>query len=102
MRLNLVKHIALAFLAMIATPALSAQITDAAGRTVELDLPAKRVIVGEARQIHVIAALRVEKTFDTIVGWRDDLLTRTRTVTRRMWALPADRKAAAFRLCAAG
>ncbi|UXS03549.1 ABC transporter substrate-binding protein [Agrobacterium tumefaciens] len=76
MRLNLVKHIALAFLAMIATPALSAQITDAAGRTVELDLPAKRVIVGEARQIHVIAALRVEKTFDTIVGWRDDLLTK--------------------------
>ncbi|MFK0386211.1 ABC transporter substrate-binding protein [Agrobacterium sp. NPDC090273] len=76
MRFNLVKHIALAFLAMIATPALSAQITDAAGRTVELDLPAKRVIVGEARQIHVIAALRGEKTFDTIVGWRDDLLTK--------------------------
>lgn len=76
MRFNLVKHIAFAFLAMIATPALSAQITDAAGRTVELDLPAKRVIVGEARQIHVIAALRGEKTFDTIVGWRDDLLTK--------------------------
>ncbi len=76
MRFNLVKHIALAFLAMIATPALSAQITDAAGRTVDLDLPAKRVIVGEARQIHVIAALRGEKTFDTIVGWRDDLLTK--------------------------
>jgi iron complex transport system substrate-binding protein len=61
---------------LLATPVLAAEITDAAGRTVEIDLPAKRVIVGEARQVHVIAALRGEQTFDTIVGWRDDLLKK--------------------------
>ena len=61
---------------LLATPVLAAEITDVAGRTVDIDLPAKRVIVGEARQVHVIAALRGEQTFDTIVGWRDDLLKK--------------------------
>nr|WP_245297262.1 ABC transporter substrate-binding protein [Rhizobium oryziradicis] len=56
--------------------ALAAEITDVAGRTVTLDLPAKRVLVGEARQIHTIAALAGSHTFDTIVGWRDDFLTK--------------------------
>ncbi|WP_245269379.1 ABC transporter substrate-binding protein [Allorhizobium undicola] len=59
-----------------ATPAASADLVDVAGRTVHLDLPARRVIVGEARQIHVIAALKGEHTFDTVVGWRDDFLTK--------------------------
>ncbi|MDO1584924.1 ABC transporter substrate-binding protein [Rhizobium oryzicola] len=60
----------------LASPAFSADLVDVAGRTVHLDLPAKRVIVGEARQVHVIAALKGEHTFDTIVGWRDDLLKK--------------------------
>lgn len=63
-------------LALAAAPAFSAEITDSAGRKVEIDGPAKRVIVGEARQIHVIAALKNDKTFDSIVGWRDDLVTK--------------------------
>lgn len=67
---------AIALLSLTATAALAGQITDVAGRTVELDLPAKRVIVGEARQVHVIAALKGKQTFDTIVGWRDDFLTK--------------------------
>ncbi|KAA3515655.1 ABC transporter substrate-binding protein [Agrobacterium rosae] len=70
------KRIAAFILALIATPALATEIVDAAGRKVDIDVPAKRVIVGEARQIHVIAALRGEKTFDTIVGWRDDLVKK--------------------------
>ncbi|WP_028744678.1 ABC transporter substrate-binding protein [Rhizobium mesoamericanum] len=76
MRLSTLRHVASFTLAILATPALSAQITDVTGRTVEIDLPAKRVIVGEARQIHVIAALKGEQTFDTIVGWRDDLIKK--------------------------
>ncbi len=69
-------RIAALILALIATPALSAEIIDSAGRKVEIDSPAKRVIVGEARQVHVIAALKGDKTFDTIVGWRDDLIKK--------------------------
>ena len=76
MRLMTLLHVATLALALLATPARLAEITDAAGRTVEMDLPAKRVIVGEARQTHVIAALRGEQTFDTIVGWRDDLIKK--------------------------
>jgi iron complex transport system substrate-binding protein len=76
MRLMTLMHVATLALALLATPARPAEITDAAGRTVEMDLPAKRIIVGEARQIHVIAALRGEQTFDTIVGWRDDLIKK--------------------------
>jgi iron complex transport system substrate-binding protein len=76
------KRIAAFILALIAMPALIAtsvratEIIDAAGRKVDIDAPAKRVIVGEARQVHVIAALLGDKTFDTIVGWRDDLVKK--------------------------
>ncbi|MBT9369671.1 ABC transporter substrate-binding protein [Rhizobium sp. CSW-27] len=73
---RLVARAVFALLAFWAPAALAAQLTDVAGRTVELDLPARRVIVGEARQIHVIAALKGEHSFDTIVGWRDDLLKK--------------------------
>jgi len=68
---------ALAALAVfIAAPAMAAEITDVTGRRIELELPAKRVLLGEARQIHVAAALRGEHVFDTIVGWRDDLIKK--------------------------
>ncbi len=76
------KRIAAFILALIAMPAFIAtsawatEIVDAAGRKVDIDTPAKRVIVGEARQVHVIAALLGDKTFDTIVGWRDDLVKK--------------------------
>lgn len=76
MRFTLLRQIAALVLLLLAGPALSAEITDAAGRKVEIDLPAKRIIVGEARQVHVIAALKGDKTFDTIVGWRDDLIKK--------------------------
>lgn len=67
-----------AALLLAATPAVAEKtiITDLTGRQVELELPAKRVLVGEARQIHVIAALKGEHLFDTIVGWRDDMIKK--------------------------
>lgn len=76
MRLNALRHLAVLAFSILVTVAHAGEITDVTGRKVELDLPAKRVIVGEARQVHVIAALRGDKTFDTIVGWRDDLLKK--------------------------
>jgi iron complex transport system substrate-binding protein len=76
MRLNALRHLAVLAFSLLAVPVLAAEITDVAGRVVELDLPAKRVIVGEARQIHVIAALKGDRTFENVVGWRDDLLKK--------------------------
>jgi iron complex transport system substrate-binding protein len=76
MRLNALRHLAVLALSLLALPAYAGEITDVTGRKLELDLPVKRVIVGEARQIHVIAALKGGQTFDTIVGWRDDLLKK--------------------------
>ncbi|MGA6114632.1 ABC transporter substrate-binding protein [Agrobacterium radiobacter] len=76
MRLNALRHLAVLAFSLLAVTAHAGEITDVTGRKVELDLPAKRVIVGEARQVHVIAALKGEQTFDTIVGWRDDLLKK--------------------------
>lgn len=76
MRLNALRHLAVLAFSLLAMPALAAEITDVTGRKVELDLPAKRVLVGEARQIHVIATLKGDQTFDNIVGWRDDLLKK--------------------------
>ncbi len=60
----------------LVSPLLAAEITDIAGRKVEINLPAKRVLVGEARQIHTIAALKGEHLLDHIVGWRDDFFTK--------------------------
>lgn len=66
------------WLAFATLPAVSnaAEITDVTGRKVEIELPANRVLLGEARQIHVAAALKGEHVFDTIVGWRDDLIKK--------------------------
>ena len=76
MRFVTFKTIAAIILSLMATPALAVEITDVAGRKVDIEAPAKRVLVGEARQIHVIAALKGDKTFDNIVGWRDDLVKK--------------------------
>ena len=48
-------------------------LTDVAGRTVEVDLPVERVILGEGRQIYIVAALQPGNPFERIIGWRDDL-----------------------------
>ncbi|MCQ2005042.1 ABC transporter substrate-binding protein [Rhizobium sp. NRK18] len=67
---------AFAFLAPHFASARTVTIEDAAGRTVEIDAPAKRVLLGEARQVSVVAAIKGAQTFDTIVGWRDDLISK--------------------------
>ncbi len=48
-------------------------VTDIAGREVQIDLPADRILLGEGRQLYVVAALDREAPFQRVVGWRDDL-----------------------------
>lgn len=49
-------------------------VTDVTGRTVEVDVPVKSLILGEGRLIYAVAALEEEDPFARVVGWRDDLL----------------------------
>lgn len=53
--------------------AASGVVTDVLGRKVAVELPVKRVLLGEGRQIHAIAALDRENPFARIVGWGEDL-----------------------------
>jgi iron complex transport system substrate-binding protein len=53
----------------------SVTVTDIAGRVVTIKQPVERIILGEGRQMYVIAALEPEDPFERIVGWRDDLRT---------------------------
>lgn len=48
------------------------EITDIAGRVVEVNYPVKNMILGESRQIYVIAPLEREDPFARIAGWKDD------------------------------
>ena len=48
-------------------------LTDIVGRTVTIERPVERIILGEARQIYIAAALQPGNPFNKIVGWRDDL-----------------------------
>ena len=48
-------------------------LTDVAGRAVTIQRPIERIILGEARQIYIVAALQPGNPFDKIIGWRDDL-----------------------------
>lgn len=50
------------------------EITDIAGRNVNVEVPAKRIILGEGRQIYLLAALEKADPFGRVVGWREDLL----------------------------
>lgn len=76
MKTSCLSTVVAAILFVLTGPALAEVFTDAAGRTVDVDTPAKRVLVGEGRQIGAIAALAGLHTFDTIVGWRSDLITK--------------------------
>ena len=68
-------HPASAQTAASATAAQSetVEVTDVAGRKVRVRAPVQRVILGEGRQIYVVAALDKDKPFRRVVAWRDDL-----------------------------
>ncbi|AZE78798.1 ABC transporter substrate-binding protein [Pseudomonas synxantha] len=56
-----------------ADPAL-ATVTDLLGRQVKVHLPVRRVILGEGRQLYLVAALDTKNPIERIVGWRKDLI----------------------------
>lgn len=55
------------------TSAAPIKVTDILGREVSVQLPVRRVLLGEGRQIHAIAALDRGNPFERIVGWGEDL-----------------------------
>jgi iron complex transport system substrate-binding protein len=65
---------AVLLLAAGTAPAAETQtVEDVAGRSVQVPAEAKRIILGEGRQIYLLAALDTEAPFQRVVGWRDDL-----------------------------
>lgn len=50
-------------------------VTDVVGRTVTVKTPVERVLLGEGRQIYVVATLDIDNPFKRVVGWGDDLRT---------------------------
>ena len=70
-----------ALLALLPPSALAASpepatttVTDLLGRQVQVHVPARRVILGEGRQLYLVAALDTENPIQRIVGWRKDLI----------------------------
>jgi len=61
-------------LAALPVAAQQVTMTDIAGRSVTLTVPVQRVLLGEGRQLHLVAALDREAPLQRIVGWRDDLI----------------------------
>lgn len=59
----------------VASPASAEQVTltDVTGRRVSVSVPVRKVLLGEGRQIHVVAVLDRDAPFSRVVGWGDDL-----------------------------
>jgi iron complex transport system substrate-binding protein len=55
------------------TPA-SITLTDLAGRQVTLNVPARRMLLGEGRQLYLVASLEPGDPIAHVVGWRTDLI----------------------------
>jgi iron complex transport system substrate-binding protein len=49
-------------------------VTDIAGREVTVNAPVKRILIGEGRQLYLIASLDKEDPLARVVGWRNDLV----------------------------
>lgn len=50
------------------------EVTDLLGRKVQVHVPVRRVILGEGRQLYLVAALDADDPIKRIVGWRKDLI----------------------------
>ena len=53
----------------------SVTVTDIVGRQVKAEAPAQSVLLGEGRQMYVVAALEREDPFRRVAGWPDDFRT---------------------------
>lgn len=50
------------------------EMTDLLGRTVKVRTPVQRVMLGEGRQLYLVAALDTDDPLKRVVGWRKDLI----------------------------
>ncbi|MEO8390079.1 ABC transporter substrate-binding protein [Polaromonas sp.] len=57
-----------------AAPAGTVTVTDLLGRQVQVRVPVQRVILGEGRQLYLVAALDTDNPLQRLVGWRKDLI----------------------------
>lgn len=57
-----------------ATTATTTTITDLLGRKVQVRLPVQRVMLGEGRQLYLLATLDTEDPLHRIVAWRKDMI----------------------------
>lgn len=49
-------------------------VTDIAGREVTVNTPVRRVLLGEGRQLYLVASLEPEDPLARVVAWRNDLI----------------------------
>ncbi|WP_326858214.1 ABC transporter substrate-binding protein [Noviherbaspirillum sp.] len=57
-----------------AQPPGTITVTDLLGRQVAVRVPVQRVILGEGRQLYLVAALDTDNPLQRIVGWRRDMI----------------------------
>lgn len=78
--LGLATLLALQFPAAPSQPAAAPEaagtelVTDLLGRQVRVRVPVQRVILGEGRQLYLVAALDTANPLQRVVGWRKDLV----------------------------
>src|SRR5882757_4860914 len=56
------------------SPSALTTVTDLLGRKIQVHVPVRRVILGEGRQLYLVAALDSENPIQRVVGWRKDLI----------------------------
>ncbi len=50
------------------------EVVDLAGRSVTIQAPPQRIILGEGRMMYTLALLEKGNPFERVVGWKDDLM----------------------------
>ena len=72
-------------------------VTDIAGREVTINAPVKRILLGEGRQLYLIASLDTEDPLSRVVAWRNDLIEADpATYAQYLQAFPKLAKLPAF------
>lgn len=74
MTIRLIAGLAAGLLSISFAHAEMMTLTDIAGRSVSVNVPIQRAVLGEGRQLYIIAALDRENPTKRIVGWRKDLM----------------------------
>ncbi|OCP06363.1 ABC transporter substrate-binding protein [Ensifer sp. LC13] len=72
-------------------------VTDVTGREVTINAPVKRVLLGEGRQLYLLASLEPQNPLARVVAWRNDLIEADpATYAQYLQAFPGLAKLPAF------